>query len=82
MMPRSEGQASSSRLVPAGFRRRGEDRGSSDNPRRSRGVGNPGDPARLRAAIAGIVYTVIMSVRTEGCAVMCSHSFVKRNALV
>ena len=52
MMPRSEGQASYSRLVPAGFRRRGEDRGSSDNPRRSRDVGNPGDPARLRAAIA------------------------------
>ena len=50
MMPRSEGQVSPSRLVPAGFRRRGEDRGSSDNPRRSLGVGNPGDPARLRAA--------------------------------
>ena len=28
MMPRSEGQTSYSRLVPAGFRRRGEDRGS------------------------------------------------------
>ena len=50
MMPRSEGQASLSRLVLSGFRRRGEDRGSPDNPRRSRGVGNPGDPARLRAA--------------------------------
>ena len=51
MMPRSEGQTPYSRLVPAGFRRRGEDRGFPDNPRRSWGVGNLGDPARLRAAI-------------------------------
>lgn len=50
MMPRSEGQTPYSRLVPAGFRRCGEDRGFPDNPRRSRGVENPGDPARLRAA--------------------------------
>ena len=55
MLPRSEGQTSSSWLVASGFRRRGEDRGSSDNPRRSRGVGNPGDPARLRAAIGNCV---------------------------
>ena len=51
MMPRSEGQRSPSWLVTTGFRRCGEDRGSYDYPRRSRGVGNPGDPARLRAAI-------------------------------
>ena len=69
MMSRSEGQASSSRLVPWGFRRRGEDRGSSDNPRRSRGVGNPGDPARLRAAIYDplrIYNRVLSAKRKEG----------------
>lgn len=62
MMPRSEGQASYSWLAPAGFRRRGEDRGFPDNPRRSRGVGNLGDPARLRAAPVVLIRQLLVPV--------------------